>query len=118
MDAAAELKKIRTARRALEEELQLKSGHVGTLNRRIAEIRDEMRALDERRAALMQKPGVTEHAILRFFERCQGIDRAAVVAEILTPANVKAIETLGDCELPLGNGHRAIVKNKQVVTIE
>ena len=60
---------------------------------------------------------VTEHAILRYVERCMGFDLDQIRNEILTDSLKTQIKSLGDGKYPVAEGCRAIVKNNTIITI-
>lgn len=64
-----------------------------------------------------EPPQVTDHAVLRYMERVLGIDVSALRAEILPPMRAKAVKTIGNGRLPLGNGLDLVIKGGQVITI-
>lgn len=61
---------------------------------------------------------VSQHAIVRYFERVKGFDIAAIEKEILSSSVVKMIETLGgNGTYPNENGFSVIMQNFTVTTI-
>lgn len=60
---------------------------------------------------------VTDHAMLRYFERVLGIDVEALRATMLTPSQLESVKRMGAGELPIGGGHYARVRSGRVVTI-
>lgn len=81
------------------------------LHREITDIKSQISR------ATAEAPIVSEHAILRFAERCGLIDVKAIVGEILTADTVQRIRQLGSGKYPIGHGLRAVVKNNVVVTV-
>ena len=72
---------------------------------------------NNRAKAQSEKVQVTDHAIVRYLERIQGIDIKKVHKAILTRA-VRAIGGKGlNCMVPTDNGARVVIKNYRVVTV-
>lgn len=61
------------------------------------------------------EPYVSDHAVIRYFERVYGLDIAALRAEILTPEVKAAILAGASCVMV--RGHRAPVENFAIKTI-
>lgn len=58
---------------------------------------------------------VTEHAILRYLERKEGIDVRAIEETLrLCAEKYKEFES---CTIPLGDGHKAIMKKHVIITV-
>ena len=93
----------------------------------LAQTQDRLFEANTRRTAVLnqidqilrrnQNPVVTEHAILRYLERANGVDREEIVAAILSPKTIEQIRTLGSGKYPIGNGLKAVVKGNTVVSI-
>ena len=92
---------------AADRELQEYQKRVSSLARRCQEL--------ERAMAKQTEAGihVTEHALLRYAERCMGMDVAQVTDLLKSIAGA-----LGDGKYPLPDGHKAVVKNNTIVTVE
>lgn len=61
---------------------------------------------------------VSDHAIVRYLDRVEGIDMEALKRLIITPKLLELYQALGDGELPNGNGPaRCVVHNGVIVTI-
>lgn len=76
--------------------------------------------LDETNAQLeaaTQDVVVSEHAVLRYLERVDGVEIDAI-AKRIADAVRPIVAKIGDGDIPLGNGVRAIVRNKCVVTVK
>lgn len=61
---------------------------------------------------------VTEHALLRYFERVLGFDLEEIKEKILSEELEEHIDTLVSGKFPIGDGKYAVVKNRVVITIE
>lgn len=75
----------------------------------------------ERRIATLQQeaadPIVTEHAMLRWLERVEGVSLDELKAKILDDATIKAIKFAGSGKVSKA-GHKIVFKNNVVVTVE
>jgi len=62
--------------------------------------------------------GISEHALLRYFERVKGFDLKEIKCEILSDPVVALVDKLGPSgSFPNSNGYRVVIKNNVVVTI-
>ncbi len=83
----------------------------------------KLRAINDlkRQIALLdndQKCKVSEHAIVRYFERVKGFDIAAIEREILSDPILKQVQTLGgNGTYPNANGYSVVMKSHTVTTI-
>ena len=59
---------------------------------------------------------VTDHAVLRYWERVIGFDPNDAIQQILTPELIEQYATLGDGEYPV-NGFRVLIRNRKVITV-
>ncbi len=76
----------------------------------------KLQAIEVQINSVQQEPTVSEHAMLRYLERVQGVELKAVEAAILTPRVRNVIATLGDGKYKL-DGHEIVVKNRTVVSL-
>ena len=60
---------------------------------------------------------VTEHAIVRYFERVKGFDIEQIESEILSEKVRGFVEKLGGNGTYPNDGHQVVMKNKVVITI-
>ena len=87
-----------------------------TIERNLATIKELEEQIHELRNPNI--PKVSEHAIVRYFERVLGFDIETIQDEILTPEILTMMETLGkNGTYPLGEEFRIKVKDNTVVTI-
>ncbi len=63
-------------------------------------------------------PIVSEHAILRYFERVLGYDMEEIKSLILPTPMKQTITKMGSGKYPMGNGCRLVVKDNTIVTID
>lgn len=64
------------------------------------------------------KPMVSDHAVLRWMERCMGFDIEAVRRKILSDGRAETIEAIGSGKIPVaGESAHLVVKSKTVVTV-
>lgn len=78
-----------------------------------------LRALEDRLRVLTDEskaPTLTDHAVLRYLERVQGVDVGAARASILPPTVVEMIQKLGSGVYPVGSFRIKVVKGS-VVTV-
>lgn len=67
----------------------------------------------------MAKVRVSDHAVIRYFERVLGLDLADIKKELSSDRINQMYSKLGDGKYPLeqGNGVRAVVVNNTVVSV-
>jgi hypothetical protein len=61
---------------------------------------------------------VTDHAIIRYLERVKGVDIDEIIKEITPEGMLKNVDSIINGRLPHPSGHRLIIANGAVVTIE
>lgn len=106
---------IKTSKReSVSKEIECLKEELNYIDRGILKIRKEIKAIEDGNKGLI----VSEHAIVRYFERCLGQDLEEVKRDILTDSLIACVKNLGDGKHPIGKKRRAVVKNNIVVTIE
>jgi adenylosuccinate lyase len=91
---------------------------IGEMETRLADARallGNVRTELERRLRPVEKPTVTDHALLRYLERVHGVDVAAMKAHILTD-NVTAAIHAGASSVIM-DGVRFVIKGNALVTV-
>ncbi len=96
---------------ALEKEAKEKQQEHSKALNQLHSVNREIKGLQE------SKVIVSEHAILRYLERVMNVDIEQIRSLILTEDNVTLIENMGSGKYPIGNGMKAVVKNKTVVSV-
>lgn len=114
------LKGLQTQINKLESEISLTKGDISTKQRelniktkRLNELNTELRKLQGNKELI-----VSEHAIIRYMERCRGIDIGEVIEEIKNETITGLYEKLGGSGVYPCDEFKAVVKNNIVVTIE
>jgi predicted nuclease with TOPRIM domain len=80
-------------------------------------LRDKSVSLKNRIDSISKDLVVSEHAIIRYIERVQGLDLKEIRNEILTDKIKKQYSTVGNGTFPNDN-FNVIIKNGTVVTVE
>ena len=116
------LKKLQSQRYALQQEVQA-AQHAGTDPERIqqlqAALREVLRAI-EKVEHDANSIVVSEHALLRYFERILGYDLDILSAALLPPETVARIQQLGSSTYPVtvaGQTVRIRVQDRVVTTV-
>ena len=60
---------------------------------------------------------ISDHAVVRYLQRINGMDLLAIANELLPADTARLIERNGDGEYPAGT-HRLVVRNNKVVTVK
>lgn len=112
------LKKIKT----LEEVLAVCKQESSSLNRKIQGLLDEIRNLQDRNNELRSSTlTVTEHAVIRYLERVEGLDVQAIKDKLATEELQNQVSVLGGGEYPVnidGNRVKVVVRNFKVITVK
>lgn len=116
------LKQLESRRAILQGELAGKRQAVADMQRDIHATTERLRMVDAEIARLQAEtpagPIVSEHALLRYLARVQGVDLDAVRSAILANGVAEQINALKRCRLPIGNGAVLIVEDRVVKTVE
>ena len=114
-----QLKQLESRKAKLEVELQEEKSVISAMQKACNEKRQKIKTLNAQIKAISEKePVLTEHAILRYLERKYSINLDEIRQEILTEDTKSLINTLQSAKIPIGDGLRAVVKNKTIITIE
>ena len=106
-------KKLQVERDTASDELMEAQARLTATDGKLLSVRGEI----DRLKARAKIPVVTEHAMLRYLERTNGLDREEITKAILLPETIEQIRTLGSGKYPIGNGLKAVVKGNTVVSI-
>lgn len=116
---AQEIKGLRSMLAKIEGELDAANESVRVAQRRESDLRKQVGNVRQKIQLLesSKKLNMSEHALLRYIERSQGLDILAISAELLEKIRTP-FEALGDGTYPIQDtGLKAVVKNATVVTI-
>lgn len=104
----AEAKVLRSQQSSVAKELHTKDNLIKGIKSKISE-------LNKKTSSEIK---VTEHAMLRYFERVLGFNLNEISSKILDSTVLKCIETLGNGEFPNETSEfKVVVKNNTVTTI-
>jgi chromosome segregation ATPase len=112
-----ELKQMQVRKTKAEAEVATLKDEMRRAQQAFQEAENRLTALNKQIADASKEPVVTEHALLRYVERVMGLDLDQVKSEILTDDTIKLMKTLGDGKYPIHDGHKAVVKGMNVVSI-
>lgn len=101
---------LNAKREALREEISQKSKEETNLSRELKTLQEQLK--------FPANPVVTEHALLRYFERVLTHNLDTIRESIVTPELKEQIIELGSGKFPHPNGYTLVVKNGYIVTIE
>jgi chromosome segregation ATPase len=76
-----------------------------------------LKHIDDMISNLQKKVVVSEHAILRYFERVLGFDLDTIRKKVLDTNTEQLIKSLGDGSYPVETTHKIKVRDNTVVTI-
>lgn len=115
--SAQDLKKEQTHINILQALCATLKGEVMLKQSEYVQKKAELSRAQEAYAKQNVSPRVSEHAMLRYFERKLGFDLKEIEKKILTPEVIKYMEEFGDGQFPNGDDILLVVKNKTVTTI-
>jgi len=123
MKDSRQIKQLKTQLRTLKDEERVLEIEAKEANRKwnqkqneVKEVKDEIRKLESGTSVNLE---LTEHAICRYLERVKGVTPEEIMDEIITDDVKRMVETLGpNGKYPIAGGHRLVVKNNRIVTIE
>lgn len=114
------------ALRSLSRRLREKQAEIDQIRESIKEKTQQLKVAERQRHALITQihnlrsdvegPLLTEHAVLRYFERVLGFDMQRVRSRILKDHTIDQIETLGSGHFPVEGG-RLVVRKGTIVTV-
>ena len=112
------LKQLQSRKAKLEVLIQQLKDNRKEIQQYLSKEEQRLRSIVEEIESLSKKePIVSEHAILRYLERCQEIEIDKIKRKILNQSTVEQIKYFGDGKYPIGNGHQAVVKDMTVVSV-
>lgn len=116
-----ELKQLKTRLTKLQVELKEAKEVMADSTRSYQKLQDTEKGLKERIKDLekgAKELVVSEHAMLRYFERVMGVDLEEVKSIILSETLQSQWKILGNGKYPLKDTGKAVIKDSVVVTIE
>jgi len=113
------LKQLQSRRAKLEVELEQVGQELTRVQEKHATVTQDLsNVLGQINSLTTTAPVVSEHALLRYLERVQGIDLDEVRSRILSERTIGVINTLDTCpRLPIGEGVALVVENRRVVSV-
>jgi predicted nucleic acid-binding Zn-ribbon protein len=120
MKNARKIKGLQTQIKKLEADAQVITERVKTDQR---EVSQKMKRANDLRKQIQRLEGngeikVTEHAILRYLERVEGLDLKAIEEKIITDQIRELVRELGGSgEFPSNEGFLVRMKNYTIITI-
>lgn len=108
-EAQAELKMVESERRGLDDKIGKVKARLKSLDRQITELKDSSAT-----------PVVSEHAMLRYFERVLGYDLEEIKKQILSEKTIEQIRVLRSGRFPAthnGFHFKLRVKDRVVITV-
>lgn len=114
------LKSLQTHKSKLESKLTKQKFERTEISQQVSKTEQQIKFIEYKISAFKEKElRVSEHAILRYLERKEGIDIKEIKEKILSPWVRTCHEQLGSGKFPLkDNDLKAIIKDNVVVTIE
>ena len=118
-----ELKSLQVQRTKAREEMDVLNKEKASLDERLGTLKKQISALSQRIDAMTAVPAkivISEHALLRYYERVEGLDVQGVVERLISPKTEEQIKKIGGTgKFPIGeiNGTKVtLVLSKYVVT--
>lgn len=116
---SSKMKALRKEQNELRAELGALQAQRESTARRLKEVHNGLRVIGTKIKAMSSDDiTVTDHALLRFLERVEGLDIEAVKDRIVTEALREQVKTLGGTgKFPIDGGCRAVMDNLRIVTV-
>ena len=120
---SAQLKHLQTMRTEAVAEIQVAREEQRAASDKVTKLQARINSLDQQIRDLTTRapdPIVSEHALLRYFERVEGYDLEAIKKKILPEPVAQQIKTIRSGTFPVGNNgssFRLRVKDHVVITI-
>lgn len=111
------LKQLESQKIKLEEELKVVNAEADRILKHQKDLRSDLNTIIRKINNLLSSDVVlTEHALLRYLERIQGVDLAEIKNNILDDTTKDQIKVLGSGRFPK-DGYTLIVKNNTIISI-
>lgn len=104
--------KLKVKRDSILAEAKEKSRDATALGIQLAAVDKQIKELKKKNIV------VSEHAIIRYLERVQGVNMKDIKRAILNEKNKALVDELSTCNIPIGNGVSIVVKDRTVVTVK
>ena len=98
-----DLKQLQVLEQKYKNELTVLKAEVSRLQTEIMSKQETVKSIQREITQLTKEPLVTEHAMLRYFERVLGFDIADIKNKIMPTEVLRQIKLLGDGEYPVEN---------------
>jgi len=112
-----DLKQLHTLKQKRKEEISLINTQLSQLQKDKKSRQQCLKEIDDRIEESLKEVVITEHAIVRYFERVLGYNLEEIKDRILPPEEKQVIKQLNNCTYPR-DGFSLIIKNNKVITIE
>ena len=83
----------------------------------LKDIQSERQEIKRKLMAMTKEVKVSEHAMLRYLERVEGLDMEALKEKVIPKDLREKFKVLGNAKIPVGNSHRAVMKDNVIVSV-
>jgi predicted RND superfamily exporter protein len=111
------LKQLLVSKDKIQKEISNIDITINEFNKKKVIKQKELNEIQQNINKMMPEIVITEHALLRYFQRVLGYDLEEIKNKILPDKAKEDISKLNTCEYPV-EGFKLIVKNNVIVTIE
>lgn len=112
------IKHLKKKRSELKVELDSQKQKVAREQKLMSDMEKELLSIDARIESMkINDIEVTDHAIVRYFERVLGYDIDQLKANIIPEDQRGAVIQLKSCKYPIGEGNKAVIKDCVIVSI-
>jgi len=112
---------VRNKRNALNKQINTLELKLKNILSQIDVLKNEKNTQDRILNQLSKFPQLSDHAKIRYMERCWNLDLSNLNSEILTDDTIKKIMRIGTGEIPVcikGNNILIVVRNNIITTIK
>lgn len=120
MEEVRKIKGLKSQLRALQSDAELLKIEIGNKQREYGNKLKTIKSIEEQIKSIEKKGNkvkISEHAIVRYFERVRGFDISEIEKEILTEEVLKLIDALGGSGTYPNKEFKVVMKNNMVTTI-
>lgn len=111
----SQINKKKDTIKALQQECSAVKKQISEESQKLNTLKQKLTSLKRSNKAIL----ITDHALVRFFERVKGYDIEEIKKEILTESVQELIKKLGTSgEYPTGNDFSIVLRDGNVVTIK
>ncbi len=108
--------RLQQERKDIEEKLKVIGKEIGEMIKQKQSLEKEHSKISKKINNILSTVNVTDHAVIRYFERVLGYNIEDIKKKILPEEIIPNIKQLTNCDYPM-SGFKIIVRSNRVVTV-